>query len=375
LLWDKYIEFEKSKKRFDRVGKLFWRVLQIPTSKLHDYYKRFRNYIEARGRKMDHYGANLPPQPSPDEVDPNDPHYNSKIEMLFSARCEEAKQARIKEIVRQYEATVQEYNKRRLFEQNIKRHFFHSKALDEGQLSNWREYCEFEERQGDDERIRLLYERSIVPTCYYTEFWVRYASYLHRTQSEEAARRLFIRANTHFLSRRPWLFVSQGHFEEMLGNLDEARRLYKLVYEDKAPGYYDALFRHLNLERREKNFHQVDKLYELAYDIAINSGQDPLLVFVTKHYAEYLLSQNNDVHGALSLYEEVLQQISSRKSLFLGYILFLRHLADPSERLQKARYTFEKSIGKETQVILIFGTCIHNRSWCLKRRKKCGYFT
>mmetsp|Transcript_29251 Transcript_29251/g.5283 ORF Transcript_29251/g.5283 Transcript_29251/m.5283 type:complete len:82 (+) Transcript_29251:556-801(+) len=80
---------------------------------------------------MEHYGATPPSKPTGTEISADDPHYASKIEMMYSVYCEESKQKRIREIQERYEKTVIEYNKRRGFEQGIKRHFFHSKSLDE----------------------------------------------------------------------------------------------------------------------------------------------------------------------------------------------------------------------------------------------------
>lgn len=63
-----------------------------------------------------------------------------------------------------YARTAEETNKRWPFEAEIKRPYFHVKPMDMPQLSNWRRYLDFEETEGDVERIRVLYERCLV-TC------------------------------------------------------------------------------------------------------------------------------------------------------------------------------------------------------------------
>jgi pre-mRNA-processing factor 39 len=60
--------------------------------------------------------------------------------------------------------TAEETNKRWPFEAEIKRPYFHVKPMDLPQLANWRRYLDFEEAEGDVERIRVLYERCLV-TC------------------------------------------------------------------------------------------------------------------------------------------------------------------------------------------------------------------
>ena len=42
------------------MGDIFWRLVQIPTNKLYEYYTRFRSFINSPGRKLEHYGISLP---------------------------------------------------------------------------------------------------------------------------------------------------------------------------------------------------------------------------------------------------------------------------------------------------------------------------
>mmetsp|Transcript_18115 Transcript_18115/g.18108 ORF Transcript_18115/g.18108 Transcript_18115/m.18108 type:complete len:450 (+) Transcript_18115:273-1622(+) len=351
-LWDKYIEFEKTKKRYENVGNLYWRIIQIPNEKLHDYYHRFKLFMEAKGRKMEHYGVNLPPQPESVPLDKSDPCYETKAEMYYSATCEVLRQNRLTEIVKAYEATLKEYNKRKNYELNIKRTFFHAKALDDGQLDNWRKYLEFEESEGDHERIVLLYERCITPTCNYPEFWVRYASYIYKKHGEQQAREIYERANTKFLSRRVGMFIAQGQFEEKLDHFDAARALYKHAYVDLVPGLFDGLFKHLNLEKRAGNLEEVEKLYSQAFQFAETSTQDVLIAFVYQNYAQFQFYTMNRPQKMIELYEEALSKVSSRKSLYLIYIQSLSHLNNEDERLIKIKGTYEKAISDESELSL-----------------------
>lgn len=311
--------------------------------------------MDAKGRKMEHYGVNLPPQPESYPIDPNDPSkfitdYETKADMYYSATCESLRQVRLKEIVKCYENTLREYNKRKNFELNIKRTFFHAKSLDDSQLDNWRKYLEFEEAEGDYERIVLLYERCITPTCYYPEFWVRYASYYYKKHGESAARELYERANTQFMSKRVGMFIAQGQFEEKLGYLDAARSLYKHTYIDLVPGLFEGLFKHLGLEKRVNNLEEVEKLYEKAFKIAENTSQDGLLAFVYHQYAQYQFYTKNDKQKMIGLYEEALKKISSRKSLYLIYIESMKHLENQDEKMEKIQKTYEKAISDESEL-------------------------
>lgn len=317
--------------------------------------------MDAKGRKMEHYGATLPPHPDKASLnfDPSDPStvyldYETKVEMHYSALCEVNRQIRLKEVVNLYESTLKEYNKRRAFEAGIKRTFFHAKSLDEQQLETWRKYLEFEEAEGNYDRIVLLYERAIVPLCYYSEFWERYAGFIYRVHGEEEARAIYQRGIQKFMRHRPELYLAQGYFEETLNNLQEARYFYEQVYKNIAPGLFDGIFRHMNLEKRCKNLEKVEELYQLAFKFAYESEQDTLILFVADHYAKFNLYIKNDSKSMIQIYEQTLSKITSKKSLYLLYIQSLSHEPDTDTRLKKTRETYEKAISENSEVIFIY---------------------
>lgn len=62
----------------------------------------------------------------------------------------------------------------------IKRPYFHVKPLDKGQLWNWEEYLNFEIKEGNHDRIVLLFERCLIACANYERFWCKYARYLEK---------------------------------------------------------------------------------------------------------------------------------------------------------------------------------------------------
>ena len=60
----------------------------------------------------------------------------------------------------------------------IKRPYFHIKALDKRQLKNWTEYLDLEIKEGDPHRIIMCFERCLVACAQYEEVWCRYAQYM-----------------------------------------------------------------------------------------------------------------------------------------------------------------------------------------------------
>ena len=59
------------------------------------------------------------------------------------------------------------------YEDAIKRPYFHVKPLEKSQLSAWRNYLEYEIKQGKEARIRVLFERCLIACALYEEFWMR----------------------------------------------------------------------------------------------------------------------------------------------------------------------------------------------------------
>lgn len=52
------------------------------------------------------------------------------------------------------------------------------KPLEKKQLKTWKEYLEFEMKEGDPVRIVTLFERCLVPCAMYEDLWCKYASYM-----------------------------------------------------------------------------------------------------------------------------------------------------------------------------------------------------
>ena len=55
----------------------------------------------------------------------------------------------------------------------IKRPYFHVKALEKTQLNNWKEYLDFEMENGTPERVVVLFERCLIACALYEDFWTK----------------------------------------------------------------------------------------------------------------------------------------------------------------------------------------------------------
>ena len=128
--------------------------------------------------------------------------------------------------------TQKQVHDRWQFEQLIKRPYFHVTHLPNAEVTNWHNYLNFEEEQGDFERISFLYERCLVPLALYDKFWLRYARWMHAQGKEENARIIYMRASTLFIpNQRPNVRLKWARVEEKLGRYTIARDIHLAILE------------------------------------------------------------------------------------------------------------------------------------------------
>ncbi len=80
---------------------------------------------------------------------------------------EEIKAAWLSQRQQLYTSSSEELERRRSFEEAIKRPYFHIKPLDAGQLVNWMRYLDYIEQKDDHPSTIRLYERCLVPCASY----------------------------------------------------------------------------------------------------------------------------------------------------------------------------------------------------------------
>lgn len=89
----------------------------------------------------------------------------------------------IKDREKLHEKTAEEVKKRSTYEDAIKRPYFHVKPLERSQLQAWRDYLNFEIKQGDEKRTHVLFERCLIAAALYEEFWMRVSYYFSKCSS------------------------------------------------------------------------------------------------------------------------------------------------------------------------------------------------
>ncbi|RKP07227.1 hypothetical protein THASP1DRAFT_11406, partial [Thamnocephalis sphaerospora] len=224
--WDLYVEWETAGARMDCVFELLKRIIRIP---LYQYAR----YFERQARKLAD-PATLAAIEAAVRDRPADA-VNVEASKAADTRpmtIEEQIKAGIRQGVDQlaldiHQKTQEATHQRWAFESGIKRPYFHVTALDTDELDNWHRYLDFEEENGDADRIAALFERCLVACALYEDFWMRYARWTLANKDADTACRVYERAEQCFIPLgQPSLWLAHAVLEEEQGKVALARSIY-----------------------------------------------------------------------------------------------------------------------------------------------------
>jgi pre-mRNA-processing factor 39 len=210
------------------------------------------------------------------------------------------------------------------FEENIKRPYFHIKPLERGQLKNWNEYIEFEQKHEDPKTVEILFERCLISCALYEEFWLKYTDWmnerivkadneLEKAKLVEKCRDIFRRACTHHLSNKIDIHLAWAAFEESLRDFDAAIEILEKI-EKLHPKLMSIVVRRINAERRRGNLSAVHNLYK---DLIVNAKSSAQRADWTIKYTRFLRLQCNDEPAAFKMLEEALLVDEKNPKLYL----------------------------------------------------------
>lgn len=162
-----------------------------------------------------------------------------------------------------FSKTQTETTKRWTYESEIKRPYFHVTELDEGQLSNWKRYLDFEESEGSYSRTQFLYERCLVTCAHYDEFWQRYARWMSaQPGKEEEVRNIYQRASCLYVPIAcPAIRLQYAYFEEMTGRVDVAKDIHEAILMN-LPNHVETIVSLANTSRREGGLEAAIEVYK-----------------------------------------------------------------------------------------------------------------
>lgn len=141
-------------------------------------FLEYDEYESMRKKGCKKLGFRYKPEP---EVEPGEIRKTSKPEDKL---MDYTKTKVMKQLTAMHAKCEEAVNKRWIFEDKIRRPYFHTKPLDKFQLRNWEEYLNFEIAEKDYDRTILLFERCVIACAQYEGFWCKYARYVEKYHKE-----------------------------------------------------------------------------------------------------------------------------------------------------------------------------------------------
>ncbi|KAI9695753.1 MAG: hypothetical protein M1820_008425 [Bogoriella megaspora] len=259
--WIKYTDFEGRLEARDKVLSILYRMIQIPLPQYQQIFYDFNSLAQSR-----------PVQ----ESLPND----VLAQFLTDLRAQTMQQPRseleiereLRNLAYNYHSAIYYRNegavkKRESFEKQIKRPYFVVDELPEDELVNWRKYLDFEEAEGDYQRTKFLYERCLVVTAHYEEFWLRYARWQYAQPDKlEEVRNIYSRASCLFAPIcQPAVRHHYAFFEEIIGSVDIAELIHEAILLEM-PNNIETIISWANTRRRHSGIEAAIDLLKKQID-------------------------------------------------------------------------------------------------------------
>ncbi|XP_076874044.1 pre-mRNA-processing factor 39 [Brachyhypopomus gauderio] len=353
-LWEAYINWEMEQEKLANVTAIYDRILGIPTQLYSQHFQRFKEHIQNNNPKhflseeefvqlrLELAAANKPSAEEGEEEAPSEELPPGTEDLPDPAkRVTEIENMRHRVIETRQEIfnhNEHEVSKRWAFEEGIKRPYFHVKALEKTQLSNWREYLDFELENGTPERVVVLFERCLIACALYEEFWTKYAKYLE-SYSTEGVRHVFKKACTIHLPKKPTIHVLWAAFEEQQGNIEEARGILKGL-EEAVPGLAMVRLRRVSLERRHGNLDEAEALLQDAIKNGKNASESS---FYSVKLARQLLKVQRSIGKARKVLLEAIEKDETCPKLYLN-LLELEYSGDVQQNEAEILACFDRAL-------------------------------
>ncbi|EDV21608.1 uncharacterized protein TRIADDRAFT_59779 [Trichoplax adhaerens] len=285
VLWNSYIAWEKGSGLLKNVIPIFDQILKIPTRQYGSYILSLTDFINNN---------------TPEDILSEEDLASIQSEIASSGDAEQpittesVRAWLIKPRQALYSANEEEVKKRWGFEDKIKRPYFHVKPLEQDQLKNWREYLDFEIEQGDQNRIRVLFERCLIACALYEEFWLKYAKYMEDCNPKSSLA-VFEKACTVHLPRKHSIHIAWATAEEKFGNFDRADDILKTLL-DRVPDLAVVTMHRINLARRRGNADNINGLYS---DAISNSKSSLTRSLYISQLSKYHLQESEALYWQL----------------------------------------------------------------------------
>jgi pre-mRNA-processing factor 39 len=261
--WDKYLEFEERLEAYDKMFAILGRIIHVPMHQYARYFEKYRQFASTQplpaivpAGTLTQFRMDLENEGAGYKAGRTEAEVERELRIRVDAFHLEI-----------FHRTQAETTKRWTYESEIKRPFFHVTELDDGQLSNWRKYLDYEETEGDYARIQFLYERCLVTCAQHDEFWLRYARWmLAQPRKEEEVRNIYQRASCFYVPiALPTIRLQYAFFEEMSGRVDVAKDIHEAILV-ALPGHVETIVSLANMSRRHGGLDAAIEVYKTHID-------------------------------------------------------------------------------------------------------------
>ncbi|KAK7078290.1 PRP39 pre-mRNA processing factor 39 [Halocaridina rubra] len=334
-LWESYINWESAGKRWKNVTQLYERLLATPTSKYMQHWQKFQEHVKKHMpseivgvdeflslRRAILIELNRSDSETPDEAPPGveaapgDEQVGTNVDEETKALQKSIITARQKI----HETNVTEVKALWSYEEAIKRPYFHVKPLEKSQLNAWRNYIEYETKQGREARIKVLYERCLIACALYEEFWMRYIRYLEEVGAAEGEiKAIYSRACEIHLRDKFRPHLSWAAFEEEKNNPDRALEILQEVQE-RILGSLEAWMQAAGVERRRGNLTAAKEIYNSCLTQCQEREDKEAHSHVSLKYARFLSMFDDDKNRALEILHEAHEYNKNNSSVLLALV-------------------------------------------------------
>lgn len=335
--WDAYLDFEEREGQTQRVYDLLSRIARIPLHQYAKFFDRLRKmaaelpvhqtappeYLEQFQAEYDLEMEEGGDAVSTPPTGPAGPQGSSSANGFTTAARKAAEERDLRSRVDSYLTgiylqTQAEVAKRLRNESAIGRQYYHVAFLPEAERVNWRQYLDSEEVEGDGARIRMLYERAVIPTANEEEFWMRYARWNIARRRFEDARAILARACLVVPIGRTQLRHYYAALEMSLGHTATARAIYESVLE-ALPSSVETL---CLLSALIANNDGVPAAIDRVRQELKVEGRPPLEKLALVDELERLYFCQNDIEAIRALYESVATEFDNFFPFWRKYLRF-----------------------------------------------------
>lgn len=235
IFWDSFLDFEKRQENHQEIFEVLKRLWGVPHYKVAEYHQQFRAYATQHppheyipAEVLDGFHNDIREASGEDTI-LTDEQFAQQMGQRVNTYLDEHTEKMLNQARERWE-----------WEGKIRPEYFHVTEVPSERFVLWRGYLDYEQAIGDFDRIVALFERCLVITAQYEEFWLRYTGWMHMRLQDgdhpsdidlaQDIRSAFRRASSTFvpIAKRA-VRLQWALFEEAQGDAETALEIYQSI--------------------------------------------------------------------------------------------------------------------------------------------------